>query len=141
MFSVSYLIHKVCLMVLILCIKKRKFHAAASQLHIWLLFCSCKTTLKTYKKYGVPSRKKYQQSFCTFLVKFCHFYHPLKFLNQELWLPSPAFINKNPPIYLKQLKFVNDHFLRHAVNIKFSSPFLEYFFTLCCYFQVAILVI
>lgn len=60
LFSFSYLIHKTCLMVLILCVKKWKFHAAASQLHIWLLFCSCKATLKNYKiwcdKSGIHTR-------------------------------------------------------------------------------------
>ena len=71
---------------------------------------------------------KHPQSSCTFLVKCCIFYHLLKFLNQELWLPSPpSFTNKNPLIHLTQLKFVNDCVLRHTLNIKFSTPFPEYF--------------
>lgn len=41
-------------------------------------------------------------------------------------------------MYLTQLKSVSDHILWQTLNMKFSAPFMEYFFLS---FQVAILVI
>lgn len=99
-------------------------------------FAAAKLPWRTVK-YGVTSLEYIPGIILYLPCDVLNFYHLLKFLYQELWLLSP-FINKISLMYLTQLKSVSDHILWQTLNMKFSAPFMEYFFLS---FQVAILVI
>lgn len=137
LFTFPYLVHKAHLIVLILCIKKWEFHAAASQLHIWLLFCSCKTTLKNCEircdQPGINTSTHFVPSL----------WHAALFILVSRAMASviSSFYKQKSTNIFNSTEICKWPLSLARFKYEIQYPISRAFLPLCSYFQVAILVI